>query len=292
MSRHARQRRLWGIAYAIPAVVLLGVFIAYPLARVVYYSFTSWDGLGPPKWVGLENFRSMLHDPLLRTALKNNAIFAISVPVQVFGALVLAYLIHQRVPGWRLFRSTFFLPAIYSTVVIGVIINNVMKADGAFNTLLRSLGLGFATTAWLANTSTALATIIVTLVWASIGYSVLIYLAGMSAIDPQLEEAAGLDGARFWRVLWSVYVPNLRRVMELVLVINTITAFAYMLTYIYVITAGGPGQSTYSTEYYIYNVGFSGQNFGYAAALSVLLTVIVASIGALQIRLITRGRAA
>jgi ABC-type sugar transport system permease subunit len=232
----------------------------------------------------------MLHDPLLRTALENNLIFALSVPLQVFGALILAYLIHQRIPGWRVFRSTFFLPAIYSTVVIGVIVNNVMKADGAFNTLLRSIGLGFATTAWIANTRSALGVILVTLVWANIGYSILIYLGGMSVIDPQLEEAARLDGARFWRVLWTVYIPNLRRVMELVLVINTITAFAYMLTYIYVITAGGPGQSTYSTEYYIYNVGFSGQNFGYAAALSVLLIAIVAAIGAVQIRLITRGR--
>jgi raffinose/stachyose/melibiose transport system permease protein len=256
----------------------------------VYYSFTSWNGLGAPQWVGFANFRAMWHDQLLHTALKNNAIFVLSVPILLFGALVLAYLIHAQIPGWRVFRSAFFLPAIYSTVVVGVIINNVMRADGAFNTFLRHFGLGFATTAWLANTSTALGMIMAALVWASIGYSVLIYLAGMSAIDPQLEEAARLDGAGFWRVLWSVYVPNLRRVMELVLVINTITAFAYMLTYIYVITAGGPGQSTYSTEYYIYNVGFSGQNFGYAAALSVLLAAIIAVIGGVQIALITRGR--
>jgi ABC-type glycerol-3-phosphate transport system permease component len=107
----------------------------------------------------------------------------------------------------------------------------------------------------------------------------------MSALDTQLEEAARLDGARFWRILWAVYVPNLRRVMELVLVINTITAFAYMLTYVYVITNGGPGYSTYSIEFYIYNVGFTGQELGYAAALSVVLTLIIAVVGFFQIRM-------
>ena len=254
-----RRQQLWGIAYALPAVAFLCCFIAYPLARVFYYSLTEWNGLGAPKWIGLDNFQRMVHDGLFHTALKNSLLFTISVPIEVAGALVLAYLIHQAIPGWKIFRSTLFLPAVYSTVVVGIIVNDVMRNDGAFNSMLSSIGLGFLTQPWLANTNTALATIIATVVWANIGYSVLIYLAGMSALDPQLEEAARLDGARFWRILWAVYVPNLRRVMELVLVINTITAFAYMLTYVYVITNGGPGYSTYSTEYYIYNVGFSGQ---------------------------------
>jgi multiple sugar transport system permease protein len=291
-KRRRRWNQIWGSAYALPAVALLGIFVAYPLGKVFYYAFTKWNGLGVPEWIGWQNFETILHDPILHGALKNNLIFAISVPIQVFGALVLAYLIHERIPGWRFFRSTFFLPAVYSTVVVGIIVNDVMRDDGAFNSLLRNMGLGFLAQPWLQNTTTALATIIGVVVWANIGYSVLIYLAGMSALDPQLAEAARLDGARFWRVLWGVYVPNLRRVMELVLVINTITAFAYMLTYIYVITNGGPGYSTYSTEFYIYTVGFSGQRLGYAAAISVLLMIIIAIIGAIQIRVITRGRTA
>lgn len=289
LGKKKRHAQLWGMAYALPAVLLLGAFIAYPLGRVFYFAFTEWNGLGTPSWIGTANFDRMLHDPILHDALKNNLVFAISVPIQVFGALVLAYLIHERIPGWRFFRSTFFLPAAYSTVVVGVIVNDVMREDGAVNWLLRHVGLGFAAEPWLENTGTALGTIVLVVVWANIGYSVLIYLGGMATLDPQLAEAARLDGAKFWRILWSVYAPNLRRVMELVLVINTITAFAYMLTYVYVITKGGPGFSTYSTEFYIYNAAFTSQDLGYAAAISVVLTLIVAAIGAVQIRMITRG---
>ena len=188
-------------------------------------------------------------------ALRNNVLFAISVPIQVFGALVLAYLIHERIPGWRFFRSTFFLPAVFSTVIVGILAAIVLQPDGPLNSVLGSVGLGGLEHNWLASAGSSIPMIILIVVWANFGYSVLIYLAGMSSLDPQLAEAARIDGAGSWRILWRVYAPNLRRVMELVLVINTITAFAYMLTYVYVITRGGPGFSTYSAEFFIYDTG-------------------------------------
>ena len=112
----------------------------------------------------------------------------------------------------------------------------------------------------------------------------------MSGIDPQLPEAARLDGAGFWNILWQVYAPNLRRVIELVFVINTITAFAYMLPYIYTMTGGGPGYDTYVTEFYIYNAAFQEQRLGYASAIGVVLAVIIIILGFFQIRMLTRGR--
>jgi multiple sugar transport system permease protein len=120
---------------------------------------------------------------------------------------------------------------------------------------------------------------------------VLLYLAGMSAIDPSLEEAARIDGASWFRVLRFIIVPNLRRVMEIVLVINTITAFAFMFTYIYTITNGGPGYDTYVAEYYIWNQAFTNQNMGYAAAIGVMLVLMVLVVGVLQIRAMTRRSA-
>jgi ABC-type sugar transport system permease subunit len=286
----ARRRDAWGYAYALPAVGIIVAFIGYPLGSVVYHSFTEWDGFSPPRWVGTRNFEALWHDPIFLTAIKNNAIFAISVPIIVVLALVLAYLIHERIPGWQFFRSTFFLPAIYSTVVVGIIASVILLPEGPVNQLLGGIGLSGLEQNWLSNTNTALGSIIVVVCWANFGYSVLIYLAGMSTLDPQLSESARLDGAGFWDILWEVYVPNIRRVVELVFVINTITAFAYMLPYIFTITGGGPGYGTYATEYYIYDSGFSAQHLGYAAAIGVVLAGVILILGFLQIRMLTRAR--
>jgi ABC-type sugar transport system permease subunit len=291
MRRLIRSEQLWGPVYALPAIALVVVFIGYPLGSLVYHAMTRWDGLTPPTWIGLHNFSVLLNDPVFWHALANNALFAISVPIQVFGALVIAYLIHERIPGWRFFRSTFFLPAVFSTVVVGILASVVLAPAGPLNSALASVGLGALTRNWLASATTSIPMIIVIVVWANFGYSVLIYLAGMSSLDPQLAEAARIDGAGPWHILWRVYAPNLRRVMELVLVINTITAFAYMLTYVYVITRGGPGFTTYSAEFFIYDAAFTFQELGYASAAGVVLTLIIAVLGFLQIRSLTAKQA-
>ena len=288
----SKRRSAWGYVYAAPAVLVVVAFIGYPLASVIYHSFTSWDGLSSPQWVGLKNYRQLWDDPIFRQAITNNAIFAISVPIEVVLSLVLAYLIHERVPGWSIFRSTFFLPAVYSTVVVGLIASVVLLPQGPVNDVLSGVGLGDLQQNWLQDQGTALGAIIAVVVWANFGYSVLICLAGMSALDPQLGEAARLDGTGFWKILWQVYAPNMRRIVELVFVVNTITAFAYMLPYIFTMTSGGPGFQTYAVEYYIYDAGFSSQRLGYASALGVVLAAVLLGLGFLQIRMLTRTRAA
>jgi multiple sugar transport system permease protein len=287
--RSARLDRLWGVLYAVPALAFVLVFLAYPLVRVFGYALTSWNGIGAPLWVGFQNFTALIHDPVFLDALRNNVIYAISVPVEVFGSLVIAYLLHERIPGWRVFRSAFFLPAVYSTVVIGIIAGVVLQSNGPIDDSLRSAGLSALAKNWLGSPADARTAIIAIVIWANFGYSVLIYLAGMSALDPQLAEAARMDGAGSWCILFRVYGPNLRGVMQLVLVINTVTAFAYMFTYIYVITQGGPGFSTYSAEYFIYDKAFTFGQLGYASAAGVVLTLIIAVLGYFQIRWITGG---
>lgn len=290
LSRKRLGRSKWGYVYALPAVAIILAFIGYPLVSVVYHSLFAWNGFLPPKWIGLHNFIALWHDPIFLKAIRNNVIFAISVPIIVVLALMLAHLIHERVPGWRFFRSTFFLPAIYSTVVVGIITSVVLLPQGPVNQALGAVGLSSLKQTWLENQGTALGAIIVVVIWANFGYSVLIYLAGMSSLEPELAEAARVDGAGFWDILWQVRAPNLRRVIELVFVINTITAFAYMLPYIYTITGGGPGYDTYSTEYYIYDAGFAAERLGYACAMGVVLALIILVLGIIQIRMLTRVR--
>ncbi len=287
----ANRDRLWGILYALPALALVLAFIAYPLGSVVYHAFTEWDGIEPPVWIGFDNFTELVDDPVFRTSLRNNALFALSVPIQVVVPMVLAWLIHERIPGWRFFRSTFFLPAVISTVVVGLVAQVVFRLDGPLNALLGTVGLEAAQQDWLGRAETSIPAVLLVLVWANFGYNTLIYLAGMSALDPSLTEAARMDGARPARVLFSIVAPNLKRVMELVLVTSTVTAFAFMFAYIFVITNGAPGFDTYVTEFMIYKEAFALGNSGYACAIGVVLTLIAASIGALQIRILTRGGA-
>jgi ABC-type sugar transport system permease subunit len=282
---------VWGLLYATPAVALVTTFVVYPFGSILYHAFTRWDGITPSQWVGLHNFRLLLDDPLFLHALRNNAIFALSVPVQIVVPLLVAYVIHRRVPGWRFFRATVFLPAVYATVVIGILTATVLQLDGPLNSALGAVGLGSLREEWLGSASTSIPIILLIVIWTNFGYNVLLYLAGMSAIDPTLEEAARIDGAGWLRVLRHVIVPSLRRVMEIVLVVNTITAFAFMFTYIYTITNGGPGYDTYVSEFYIYNQAFTNQNMGYAAAIGVFLFGIVLVIGTLQIRALTHKEA-
>ncbi len=287
----ANRDRLWGVVYVLPALALVLAFIAYPLGSVVYHAFTEWDGIEAPTWIGVDNFTELVDDPVFRTSLRNNALFALSVPIQVVVPMVLAWLIHERIPGWRFFRSTFFLPAVISTVVVGLVAQVVFRLNGPLNSLLGTVGLSSLEKDWLGSASTSIPAVLLVLVWANFGYNTLIYLAGMSALDPALTEAARMDGARPTRILFSIVAPNLKRVMELVLVTSTVTAFAFMFAYIYVITNGAPGFDTYVTEFMIYKEAFALGNSGYACAIGVVLTLIAASIGALQIRILTRSGA-
>jgi ABC-type sugar transport system permease subunit len=268
---------------------MLVIFIGYPFVSVAWHAFTRWNGYSEPEWIGLRNFEYLLGDPTFWNALSNNLFFALSVPAQLVLPLLLAFLIHERVPGWRFYRWTYFLPAVYSTVVIGILARLMLQVDGPLNEVLGAVGLGAFQHEWLGSSTTALPAILIVLIWANFGYNTVMYLAGMSGIDPQLPEAARIDGASQWQVLRHVYVPGLRRVMEIVLVTSTITAFAWMFAYIFTITNGGPGFSTYVIEFFIYNNAFGFQRMGYASAVGLLLTLLISILGFVQIRILTKG---
>lgn len=285
--RHAE--RWWGPLYALPALVLILAFLGYPLLNIGYHAFTKWDGFSPEQWTGLRNFDLLLKDPLFASSLLNNVFFALAVPILLVVPLFLSFLIHERIPGWRFYRWTYFLPAVFATVVIGIIAKFTITLDGPLNQGLRAVGLGGFALDWLADASTALPAILVVVIWTQFGYNVVLYLAAMSGIDPNLPEAARIDGANDWQVLRYVYVPGLRRVMEIILVTNMILAFAYMFPYIYTITNGGPGFQTYVAEFYIYNSAFTFHQLGYASAMGLALTGLIVVLGIIQIRILTRG---
>jgi ABC-type sugar transport system permease subunit len=280
--------RLWALAFGVPAVALLVLFFLYPFAVIVFHSFTEWDGIGPSEWIGLENFSRLLDDEALRVALKNNALFALAVPIQVAFSLVVAVLIYERTPGWKVWRAIFFLPVVMSPIVIGLMWTAIFDVDGPLNALLDSIGLDGISRDWLAKSETSIPAIMLVVLWSTFGFNMTIFLAGLSSMSSTLLDAAKVDGAGWWSTLRHVIVPSQRRVIELVFVLNLITAFSYMLPFVFVMTGGGPGRDTYVTELLIYDEGFNFGHLGYASALSVVLFAVVSLLMVAYIRLLRR----
>jgi multiple sugar transport system permease protein len=272
----------------VPALALMVIFFLYPFGVIAYHAFTEWDGITAAHFTGLDNFRQLINDQIFQIALRNNALFALFVPVQVAVSLIVAVLIYERTPGWRVFRIVFFLPVVMSPIVIGLMWTAIFDLHGPINAILGSLGLSGLEQNWLGSSSTSIPAIMLVVLWATFGFNMMIYLAGLSALSPSLLDAAKVDGAGWWATLRYVIAPSLRRVTELVFVLNLITAFAYMLPFIFVMTGGGPGYDTYVTEYLIYDEGFNYGHLGYASAISLALFAIVSVLMFAYIRLLRR----
>jgi multiple sugar transport system permease protein/raffinose/stachyose/melibiose transport system permease protein len=281
--------RWWGYALALPALVLMVVFFLYPVWNIASHAFTKWDGIDPARFTGLDNLVELFRDGDFFTAVRNNVLFALFVPVQVVFSLVVAVLIHEHTPGWRLFRGVFFLPVVMSPVVIGIVWTAIFALHGPLNVALEGVGLGDLATNWLAQPSTSIPAIMVVVLWATFGFNMMLFLSGLSTMSPLLIDAARVDGAGWWSTLRHVIVPSLRRVLELVVVLNLIAAFAYMLPYVFVMTGGGPGRETYVVELLIYDEGFTFGHLGYASAISLALFLMVGGLMLLYVRRLGRA---
>ena len=273
----------------LPALALLGVFRVIPIGEAFYLSLTRWNGVGEPEWVGLANYEALLKDRTFRTALTNNLAILLAVPAWVLLPLFVASLIHRAPPGARFFRLALFLPAVLSPVVIGAFFNVMLQYSGPVNELLRMAGLDWVASEWLQSSRTALPVVMVVFIWATLGIGVLVYLAGLAQVNPESWDAARLDGAGFWQVQRHITIPELRRVIEFWTVIVLISSFTAVFPFIYTLTRGGPGYSTYTLDYYVYDKAFQGSALGYASAVGVVLLVIVGGIAALNVLLFRRG---
>jgi ABC-type sugar transport system permease subunit len=284
-----RSRLLPALLLLLPALLLLVVFRVVPVGQAIYLSFTKWNGVGEPLWIGLANFEALFRDRTFRTALTNNLAILLSVPVWVMLPLFVAALIHRGVPGGRIFRLAIFLPAVLSPVVIGAFFNVMLRYAGPVNEILREVGLGGIASEWLQESETALPIVMAIFVWATLGIGVLVYLAGLAQVNPDFYDAARLDGAGWWQTQRYITIPELRRVIEFWAVIVLISSFTAIFPFIYTLTRGGPGYSTYTLDYYIYDKAFFGAGMGYASAVGIVLLLIVGGLAVGQILLLRRG---
>lgn len=281
--RHRRQ--LSGALFALPAVVLVTALIAVPIGQAVYYSFTQWNGL-TSTWIGPSTWTQAFHNPNLWTALKNNAFLLLAVPFALGLPLLIALLLHQRVVGWRIFRSIYFLPTAISWVVLGLVAERFFAYEGTLNSIIHGLGLSRVTTNMLGYESTALSALGITFVFTMIGTNTMLFLTGLATLDPSLEEAARIDGAGPWRIFRYITLPHLSRFIQLAFVMTVIALFSALFSLIFVMTGGGPGYATTTVEFLIYQTGFAQGDFGTAALYGLVLFVLTAIVGIVQLRLI------
>jgi multiple sugar transport system permease protein len=288
-SRQRRRGSRWlryeGLLYIAPVIGGIIVFQLIPIVVSMYLSLADWNGITPPEFVGLQNFREMFtDDPLYLQTLRNTLIFTFgAIPATTVLAFILALLCNRRVPGLPVFRAAFFAPFITNVVAVGYIWYWIYKPDGgALNALLGLVGIDGP--AWLSESRLALISVIIVAVWQGTGYPMVIFLAGLQGIPADIYESASIDGASKTRQLFSITVPLMTPSIFFVIITQFITSFQ-VFGIIYIMTNGGPGHATSVYIYYLYQVAFSFGRFGYAAAMAWVLFLILGIITFIQWKL-------
>lgn len=277
------EQRLVGYGFLLPDLLGLGFFVGLPIVGALWVSLHDWSGIGGRTYIGLANYRELLEDPGFTASLKVTALYVVTfVPLLFALSLALALLVNQRLVGSGFFRSAYFVPFMLSLVVASVIWAVILdERAGLLNAALGKIGIG--PQPWLGSTTFALWSVVIVTLWQSIGYSMIIFLAGLQDIPRQLYEAATIDGARAGQRFREITLPLLKPTSVFVLVISFIGAFQ-LFEPIFVLTQGGPADATTTTVFYIYRQGFEFLRLGYASALAVVLFAIILVFTLIQLR--------
>jgi multiple sugar transport system permease protein len=287
-ERQARQR-LSFLLLAAPAALWFLALLLVPLLNMFYLSLFRWDGLLQPKvFIGLGNFVRLFQDPHFYRALKNAGIYMlVELPLVLIPAFILGFFLSQRPPGYRLLRLIFFAPSMLSVAAINLMFVGIYLPDGILNSLLRSVGLDAWTRVWLANPRTALGALIAIDIWGNIGFFAVLFFAALANLPEELFEAARLDGANAWDVLWRIAFPLTRDFFGVAMVLLFLWLLYGSAQNVLILTRGGPGDLTFTLGFMLFQQAFSAKHLGYSQAIAVFLFVLGLG-GILTIRRVTR----
>ncbi|HWA47212.1 MAG TPA: sugar ABC transporter permease [Dongiaceae bacterium] len=263
--------------YAFPTLVFVGLTFAYPMLSLLKSSI---EHAGrsiylPTRFVGLANFEFIFGDSLFIGAIGNNLKLFLCVPVLLILSVLLAQLLHDRPRGWKVYRSLLFVPYILSIPVVGVVFGYLFQYQGQINSGLRALGLDALAADWLGNSTFAMPTIMAVIVWKELGFGIILCLARLSSVGDQYFEAARVDGANWFQILRHVTVPQLSPTLAFYAMVEMINMLSWVFSYIFVMTRGGPQNSTVVAEFYIYQQVFQNSQIGVGAAASLVLLALV-----------------
>jgi multiple sugar transport system permease protein len=272
--RLMRGERFWLWIFLMPTLVGLLLGSLGPVAAAVGISFTQWDVLTPPKLTGLDNYENLLTDKTFSKALVNTAYYVLGlVPITTVLSMMLALLMNQKLRAITWYRTAYFLPVVSSTVAVALVWSWIYSKDfGLLNFVLRGLGLN--PIAWLNSTTWAMPAVILMGIWGNLGTGMVIFLAGLQSIAESYYEAAEVDGANGWQKLWRITLPLITPSLFFYFIITMIGSFQ-VFEQIYIMTRGGPVNSTTTLVYYIYRNAFRNFQMGYASAQAIVLFAII-----------------
>ncbi len=283
-SRLRRAERRAGILFSLPAAILYALLLALPIVQTFYYSLTRWNGINA-SFIGLANYERLFTDPTFWRVVLNNVILLAAIPFAILIPLAIAFLLNEHVFGWRFFRSVYFLPTAISWVVIGIVAVRVFAQRGMLNSVLATFGIPIQTD-MLASELSAMGAVAITFIWSVFGTNTIVFITGMATLDRDVYEAARVDGASALAMFRHITIPLLMRFIQFAFILTLITGFTALFSLIFVMTTGGPGFGTTTLEFFVYQTAFSQGDFGYAAAVGVVLFVIVFGISLIQLRLL------
>jgi putative chitobiose transport system permease protein len=284
-----RRFRVTPYLFLVPALALIGVFVVYPILAVVYYSFTDYDIVRPPVWVGLDNFRQILGDETFWLALTHSFIYLIATPILIGLSIGLAIVVNRKLRGIHIYRALYFVPAVSGSIAIGLSWRYLFDRNGLINSVLQSFGIIHEPIQWLATPGLVLPIAIMLTIWAGVGYYSVIFLAGLQNIPEELYDAARIDGCNDLQKHWYVSLPGLRPQIVFVSVISSLAALK-VFDEIYVLTnkTGGILDSGVTMVFYLWREAFQLHHAGYAAAIAIVLLAITLVFSMVNVRVLER----
>lgn len=279
-----KDEKLVGILFVAPMLLGLAVFVIYPVIATFVLSFSDWNfvtGISQIEWAGFDNFQKLLGDEVFLRSLINNLIFILTVPITMIIALVLAVIIDRNVYFKSYFKVAFFIPYVSSVVAVAVVWQVLFNpAEGPINQTLMSLGIENPPT-WLSDPNFALISIMIIHIWISIGFNLIIYIAGLQSISKELYESADIDGANFWEKFRHITIPMVSPTTLFLLITGIISTFK-VFDIISVLTQGGPVDSTNVLVWLLYETAFEELDIGYSSAIALVLFIVVFIITIIQ----------
>ncbi|MGI5142936.1 carbohydrate ABC transporter permease [Streptomyces sp. CA-106110] len=293
--RRPRPRTSYAL-FLLPGILAFLAVIVIPFLMNTGVSFTDWSGVGSPKWTGLANYRELVDDSEFCASFRHSLFMVVAMAVvPTMLGLVLAAALFDYIGkhfGSRtaaVLRACFYLPQVLPIAVAGIVWSWILApGNGALNALLKAVGLGSLQQDWLGDPDIALYTVMGVMVWVQIGFPLVVFMAGLQRVDPQLYEAAELDGAGWWRRFWHITLPQIRPEIYVVLLWCTIAALK-VFGAVYVLTKGGPGGATDVPSYFSFTTFFEKTQVGYGAAVSTVLTVIILVLALVGLKLQARA---
>ena len=286
-TKHFQKKKWLPYLLVSPYLIFVTVFVVFPVLFCFFLTFNKWNIISPMKFIGVDNYSRLLHDRLFWKAIGNTLKFLLlHIPLQLVVSLFLAYLLNQKIRAASFFRASFFMPVIVSGVVVTILWQQLLGYDaGLINKLLMSIGI--TKIGWLVNPDVAIYSIAVMATWKNVGLYVILFLVGLQTVPTQYYEAAKMEGATRWQQFYHITLPMINPTIFMVVILSTIGGFSLFIEP-YIMTGGGPLNTTLSAVLYIYKQAFQYYNMGYSATLGFFYAVMIMTVVILQKKLIEK----